>query len=119
MPQRRQNSMVRGPTMSIFGCSMAPSVFSISLQGTPRPPSSPASARPTGPAPTISTGVCTLVGISFAGIFALQRVELVLAHQPLPLGEIDHQLGGVAHVALTLERAQGRLHAEQRRLQRH
>src|SRR6516165_9866852 len=104
MPQRRQNSMVRGPTMSIFGCSMAPSVFSISTQGTPRQPRSPASASPTGPAPTISTGVCSLVGRSLvgkslAGIFVLQRVELVLVYESLPLREIDHQLGRVAHVA--------------------
>jgi hypothetical protein len=49
--------MVRGPTMSIFGCSIAPSVFSISVQGMPRQPRSPANARPTGPAPTIRTGV--------------------------------------------------------------
>src|SRR5262249_44020983 len=108
MPQRRQNSMVRGPTMSILGCSMAPSVFSISTQGTPRQPSSPASASPTGPAPTISTGVRSFGGISLAGILAFQRVELVLVHQPLPLREIDHQLGRVAHVALALERTQCR-----------
>src|SRR6266481_3625972 len=111
MPQRRQNSMVRGPTMSIFGCSMTPSVFSISVQGTPRQPRSPASASPTGPAPTIRIGVRSGTGASPAGIFALQRVVLVLVHQPLALGEIDHQLGGIAHVALALECAQRRLHA--------
>src|SRR6266487_3835177 len=57
MPQRRQNSIVRTPTRSIFGCSIEPSVFSINVHGTPRQPRSPASAKPTGPAPTIKTGV--------------------------------------------------------------
>src|SRR5712691_9075413 len=110
MPQRRQNSMVRGPTKSILGCSMAPSVFSISVQGMPREPSSPASASPTGPAPTIRMRVCS----AGFGIFTLERVELVLVHQPLPLGEIDRQLGGVAHMALAFQRAECRLHAGER-----
>ena len=55
------DTMVRTPTRSIFGCSIAPSVFSIRVQGTPRQPSSPASARPTGPPPTISTGIRALI----------------------------------------------------------
>src|SRR5712691_9613664 len=57
MPQRRQNSIVRTPTRSILGWPMAPSVFSISVHAMPRQPRSPARARPTGPAPTMSTGV--------------------------------------------------------------
>src|SRR5215208_7730561 len=57
MPQRRQNSIVRTPMRSIFGCSTTPAVFSIRVHGTPRQPRSPASASPTGPAPTIKTGV--------------------------------------------------------------
>src|SRR5712691_11537785 len=56
MPQRRQNSMVRTPTRSILGWLIAPSLFSINTHGMPRQPRSPASARPTGPAPTMSTG---------------------------------------------------------------
>src|SRR6184192_3840349 len=127
MPQRRQNSMVRGPTMSIFGCSMLPSVFSISVQGTPRQPSSPASASPTGPAPTMSTGVCAVLAVSMAGrsrlsalvgIFELERIELVLVHEPLPLGEVRHQRRRVAHKSFAPKLAQGRLHALDRRLQR-
>ena len=43
--------------MSIRGWVMRPSVFSTSVQGTPRQPRSPAMASPTGPPPTISTGV--------------------------------------------------------------
>src|ERR1700710_2525076 len=113
MPQRRQNSMVRGPTMSILGCSMAPSVFSISVQAMPRQPSSPASASPTGPAPTIRTGVRSLTRSvstpasprrsSLGDIFPLERVVVILLHQPLPLGEIGHHADGLAHVSLAPE----------------
>src|SRR5262245_21802096 len=70
MPQRRQNSMVRTPMRSIFGCSIRPSVFSINVQETPRQPRSPASARPTGPAPTIRTGVRALIGRHFRQLVA-------------------------------------------------
>jgi hypothetical protein len=57
MPQRRQNSMLRDETMLCFGTLMAPSRFSMSMQSTPRSPSSQASASPTGPAPAMMTSV--------------------------------------------------------------
>src|SRR4029079_16669028 len=64
MPQRRQNSMVRTFTSFIFGVTMVPSPCSTSRHGTPRQPSSPASARPTGPPPTIRTGTfCIRAGV--------------------------------------------------------
>src|SRR4249920_410164 len=57
MPQRRQNSMLRGLIALIFGTVIAPSRFSTTTQSMPRRPSSQASARPTGPAPAIRTEV--------------------------------------------------------------
>src|SRR5262249_37191293 len=54
-PQRRQNSMVRTPTVSILGWTIAPSDCSMSSVLTPRLPRSPARLRPTGPPPTIRT----------------------------------------------------------------
>ena len=57
MPQRRQNSIVRVFTSFIFGVTMLPSPCSMSVQAIPRQPSSAASAKPTGPPPTIRTGV--------------------------------------------------------------
>src|SRR5215470_4823841 len=68
MPQRRQNSMVRIFTSFIFGVTIVPSPCSISVQAMPRQPSSPASASPTGPPPTIRTGV----------FFILSRTSIVL-----------------------------------------
>src|SRR5688500_1375060 len=59
MPQRRQNSSVRMPVANILASTMRPSPCSMSVHGTPRQPSSIASARPTGPPPTINTGVST------------------------------------------------------------
>src|SRR5882757_4730811 len=46
---------------------MEPSVFSIRRHGTPRQPRSPANARPTGPAPTMSTGTLFLLVITVLG----------------------------------------------------
>src|SRR2546426_79731 len=57
MPHRRQNSMVRMFTSFIFGVTIVPSPCSTRMQGTPRQPSSPARASPTGPPPTIRTDV--------------------------------------------------------------
>src|SRR5215471_8023995 len=48
--------MVRIFTSFIFGVTIAPSLCSTSMQAMPRQPSSPASASPTGPPPTIRTG---------------------------------------------------------------
>src|SRR5262249_51576798 len=145
MPQRGQTSMVRTPMRSIFGCSILPSVFSMSVQATPRQPRSPASASPTGPAPTIRTGVRVAVMgerfrrrlVSFATsirapgaarrdggfgpsllVFPLQRVELVLADQALALGKIDRERTSVADLAFLAERTERELHAAQRGLQR-
>src|SRR5688572_4550833 len=56
MPQRRQNSTVRMPVANILASTMRPLPCSISVQATPREPSSIASARPTGPPPTMRTG---------------------------------------------------------------
>src|SRR5262249_8068668 len=53
---RRQNSTVRMPVANIFASTIVPSPRSMSRHGTPRQPSSTASARPTGPPPTMSTG---------------------------------------------------------------
>src|SRR5262249_44559989 len=55
MPQRRQNSTVRMPGANIFASTIVPSPRAMSGHGTPRQPSSTASARPTGPPPTMST----------------------------------------------------------------
>ena len=55
--QRRQNSIVRVFTSFIFGVTIEPSPCSMRVQATPRQPSSAASAKPTGPPPTIRTGV--------------------------------------------------------------
>ncbi|MBK8063817.1 MAG: hypothetical protein IPK29_06930 [Betaproteobacteria bacterium] len=52
--------MVRTKIASPAGNTTEPSPWSITRQGTPRQPSSQASARPTGPAPTTSTGVSML-----------------------------------------------------------
>src|SRR5512135_625213 len=49
--------MVRVLTSFIFGVAIAPSLCSTSSQRMPRQPSSAASANPTGPPPTISTGM--------------------------------------------------------------
>jgi hypothetical protein len=57
MPQRRQISIVRVLTSFIFGVAILPSPCSISMQATPRHPSSTARASPTGPPPTIKTGI--------------------------------------------------------------
>src|SRR5688572_3812157 len=58
MPQRRNSSMVRAFSAVARGCPMLPSPCSTTVHSTPRQPRSPASPSPTGPAPTISTGVC-------------------------------------------------------------
>src|SRR5262245_15244013 len=60
MPHRRQNSMVRTFTSFIFGVAIAPSLCSISVHAMPRQPSSHASASPTGPPPTMRTGVLSM-----------------------------------------------------------
>ena len=57
MPQRRQNSTVRMPVANILASTISPSPCSTSVHGTPRQPRSSASARPTGPPPTMRTGV--------------------------------------------------------------
>src|SRR5262245_36035033 len=50
-------------------------------------------------------------------VFALERIELVLVHQALALGEIGHQFHRVAHMSFAPKVAQRRLHALERRLQ--
>jgi hypothetical protein len=57
MPQRRQISIERVFTSFILGDVIVLSVCSTSSQAMPRQPSSLASAKPTGPPPTISTGI--------------------------------------------------------------
>src|SRR5262245_43132677 len=54
--------MVRTLTSFILGVVIVPSVCSTSRQATPRQPSSTASASPTGPPPTISTGIVEFTG---------------------------------------------------------
>src|SRR5215510_14261488 len=50
-------------------------------------------------------------------VFALERIELVLVHQALALGEIGRQFHRVAHMSFAPKLAQRRLHALERRLQ--
>src|SRR5262249_31705087 len=118
MPQRRQNSIVRTPMRSILGCSILPLVFSISVQPAPRQPRSPASASPTGPAPTIRTGVRVVSGINSNLVLLLQRVERILADEALALGEIDREPVGVADLTGLAQHAERELHAAKRGLQR-
>src|SRR5690606_21143369 len=49
-------------------CTTTPSPFSINVQAVPRQPRSPASARPTGPPPTTSTGTCSNIRLPFSSI---------------------------------------------------
>src|SRR5262249_61471923 len=60
--QRRQNSMVRIFTSFIFGVAIVPSPCSMSVQAIPRQPSSHARLKPTGPPPTMRTGVFCMRG---------------------------------------------------------
>src|SRR5712691_12095318 len=83
--------MVRGPTMSIFGCSIVPSDCSISVQGTPRHPSSPASASPTGPAPTIRIGVRSLMPARPRARDRRGEVALRLEHLPMGWNQCERQ----------------------------
>src|SRR5712664_2472743 len=55
---------------------MEPSVFSIRRHCTPRQPRSPASASPTGPAPTISTGTLFLIMLAVLDLRAWARRRL-------------------------------------------
>src|SRR5262249_53660602 len=99
MPQRRQNSMLRGLIALIFGTVIAPSRFSTSTQSTPRRPSSQASARPTGPAPPRRAGV-SVVAMALTG--SRRPVGAEVAHRRLDERHIDDVLGldrGVLHLA--------------------
>ena len=76
MPQRRQYSMVRELTVLARGCEIVPSPRSTTMQRMPRLPSSAARPRPTGPAPTISTGNTSRALPSVLLLFALLLVVL-------------------------------------------
>src|SRR5215472_11204641 len=89
MPAWRQNSMVRTLTSSILAGLSLLSRSSTSSVATPRRPRSPASARPIGPPPAISTGVSSVAVRSFmlpslaerddlARIENVERIERVL-----------------------------------------
>src|SRR4051812_38436626 len=106
MPQRRQNSMVRMPTRSIFGCSMVPSVISMRVQAMPRQPSSPARARPTGPPPTISTGARVVIQFFRSFVFSLHGLERRDIDESLPFRERCQQVYGFADHAVLLEMAE-------------
>src|SRR4051812_46024115 len=96
MPQRRQNSMVRTLISFIFGVVIAPSPCSISSQGTPRQPRSAASAKPTGPPPTISTGTLRTLGMTGSRL-----PNLVLVHSGVADDLAPHvALGAVIGVEL-------------------
>src|SRR5215469_6459626 len=105
MPQRRQNSMLRGLIALIFGTLIAPSRFSTSTQSMPRRPSSQASARPTGPAPAIRTEVSALAIVSASG---RRPIRAELAHRRVDERHVDDVLGldgGILHLAdLAVER---------------
>src|SRR6516165_6682421 len=91
MPQRRQNSMLRGLTALIFGTLIAPSRFSTSTQSTPRKPSSHASARPTGPAPAIRTDVALVAAMTLAP--GRRPIGAELAHRRIDERHVDDVLG--------------------------
>ena len=103
--------MVRMPTRSILGCSIEPSVFSISVQATPRQPSSPASASPTGPPPTISTGTRALI-CSCAPAPGSLRYRRAAGVRRTARAAI-----GIADAPVLLQVRQRALHAEERGLQ--
>src|SRR5262245_29809544 len=99
MPQPRQNSMVRMFTSFIFGVTMVPSPCSISVQAIPRQPSSHARAKPTGPPPTIRTGVLCMRGLRLVGSGSL-RLDARELHHLAPLlgflGDEASEVGGRA-----------------------
>src|SRR5437763_15558979 len=87
MPHRRQNSMVRIFTSFIFGVTIVPSPCSRSVQAMPRQPSSPARASPTGPPPTIRTGV------RIRGACSVD-LDVGLLAEAAPLREVRRDGGG-------------------------
>src|SRR5512132_597704 len=93
MAHRRQNSMVRTFTSFILGVMIVPSPCSISEHAIPRQPSSQASASPTGPPPTMRTGVL------FTGLLSCPRSHSVDDHPgrladlfPFPM--LNRDVGG-------------------------
>src|SRR5580692_2876570 len=68
--------MVRMPTMSMRGCAIEPSPRSRTVHATPRQPRSPASANPTGPAPTTSTGMFATNAPILSDDFGLVRSKV-------------------------------------------
>src|SRR5215813_8659718 len=91
MPQRRQNSMLRGLMALIFGTLIAPSRFSTSTQSMPRRPSSQASARPTGPAPAIRTEVSLVPAMVLTP--RRRPIGAELAHRRVDERHVDDVLG--------------------------
>src|SRR5688572_15020936 len=84
MPQRRNSSMVRAFSAVARGCPMLPSPCSTTVHATPRQPRSAASPSPTGPAPTISTGVCVTLFDAAAINYSHQPTNYAYLIRPPP-----------------------------------
>src|SRR5262245_58836731 len=107
--------MVRTLTSFIFGVVIVPSVCSTSRHAIPRQPSSTASASPTGPPPTINTGILEFTGQVPARVSSGERAATIEARLGRPsasglggrvsfVGDVFVQLVDVFRFQLRAER---------------
>src|SRR5215471_5206693 len=107
MPQRRMCSQVRVLARLVVGKSTLPSVCSTTRQRMPRQANSMASARPTGPAPAMRTGMrsVSLIDISLSNLFDFFSLAHRLQKSPpkhqlelseKPLRQVNTGLGEVS-----------------------
>ena len=100
-------------TSFIFGVTIVPSPCSMSVQAMPRQPSSPASASPTGPPPTIRTGrflhVRALLGPDFASLCLEARELHHLGPLVSFLSDKFREVGGRAYKLQRTEFCESRL----------
>src|SRR5262249_7363574 len=97
--------MVLTLTSNIFGEPILSSRFSMRVASMPRRPKSAARAKPTGPPPTIRTGVSILLSLIFVLMLALSSNRLTLVGSQTKHakgGSMQHHLAKLALATLLL-----------------